>query len=190
MSSVFGCKLGAECTQIAPSFNDSASPNHPITLLECMAGTTGLEPATSAVTDCALIVPATSALTTSAPDSALAGKTCGGGHLHRLIVQLPIRSLDKKKIRLSFRHHVESILALCLRATPAGLRTHCHPLSFQFPHRLPSVGTTSARKISLISFAESGLLFPTHQFSTKMKVEATCWTRRSGGIRSAVFRLP
>jgi hypothetical protein len=175
MSSVFGCKLGAECTQIAPSFNDSASPNHPITILECMAGTTGLEPATSAVT---------------APDPALAGKTCGGGHLHRLIIQLPIRSLDKKKIRLSFRHHVESILALCLRATPAGLRTHCHPLSFQFPHRLPSVGTTSARKISLISFAESGLMFPTHQFSTKMKVEATCWTRRSGGIRSAVFRLP
>jgi hypothetical protein len=47
----FGCKLGATCTQFAPNFTDFASPNHPVTLLECMAGTTGLEPATSAVTE-------------------------------------------------------------------------------------------------------------------------------------------
>jgi hypothetical protein len=43
-----GCKLGAKRTQIAPSFADFDSPNHPIAHLECVAGTTGLEPATSA----------------------------------------------------------------------------------------------------------------------------------------------
>ena len=46
----FGCKLGAKCTQIAPSFTDLSPPKDPVSLLECMAGTTGLEPATSAVT--------------------------------------------------------------------------------------------------------------------------------------------
>ncbi len=46
----FGCKLGAKWTQFAPNFTDFSSPNHPVSLLECMAGTTGLEPATSAVT--------------------------------------------------------------------------------------------------------------------------------------------
>src|SRR5579859_3000422 len=48
--SKFGCKLGAKCTQIAPKFAYFYSPNHPVSHLECMAGTTGLEPATSAVT--------------------------------------------------------------------------------------------------------------------------------------------
>jgi len=50
MEGTFGCKLGAKRTQFAPNFADFASPNHPISFLECMAGTTGLEPATSAVT--------------------------------------------------------------------------------------------------------------------------------------------
>jgi hypothetical protein len=45
-----GCKLGAKCTQFAPNFTDFSSPNHPITVLECVAGTTGLELATAAVT--------------------------------------------------------------------------------------------------------------------------------------------
>src|ERR1700740_1740955 len=45
-----GCKLGAKCIQFAPNLTDFSSPNHPVSLLECMAGTTGLEPATSAVT--------------------------------------------------------------------------------------------------------------------------------------------
>jgi hypothetical protein len=45
----FGCKLGANCTQFAPNFTDFSSPNHPVTSLECVAGTTGLEPATSAL---------------------------------------------------------------------------------------------------------------------------------------------
>ena len=46
----FGCKLGAKRTQFAPSFIKIPTPKHPISLLECVAGTTGLEPATSAVT--------------------------------------------------------------------------------------------------------------------------------------------
>jgi hypothetical protein len=41
-----GCKMHPNRTQ----FTDFSSPNHSITLLECVAGTTGLEPATSAVT--------------------------------------------------------------------------------------------------------------------------------------------
>jgi len=45
-----GCKLGAKFTQFAPNFAEFLAPNHPVSLLECMAGTTGLEPATSAVT--------------------------------------------------------------------------------------------------------------------------------------------
>jgi hypothetical protein len=47
---IFGCKLGAKCTQIAPKSTDLSSPNHPVSHLECMAGTTGPGPATSAVT--------------------------------------------------------------------------------------------------------------------------------------------
>ena len=47
----FGCKLGAFCTQFAPNFIEIPTPKHPVTLLECTAGTTGLEPATSAVTE-------------------------------------------------------------------------------------------------------------------------------------------
>ena len=47
-------KLGAnwvqKLTQFAPSFIDFLAPNHSLSLLECVAGTTGLEPATSAVT--------------------------------------------------------------------------------------------------------------------------------------------
>jgi hypothetical protein len=46
----FGCKLGAFCTQFAPNFIEFPTPKHSVSLLECMAGTTGLEPATSAVT--------------------------------------------------------------------------------------------------------------------------------------------
>ena len=46
----FGCKLGAKRTQFAPNFIEIPTPKHSISLLECMAGTTGLEPATSAVT--------------------------------------------------------------------------------------------------------------------------------------------
>jgi len=47
---IFGCKWGANCTQIAPNFADLLASNHPVSHLECMAWTTGLEPATSAVT--------------------------------------------------------------------------------------------------------------------------------------------
>jgi hypothetical protein len=47
--------LGANWVQnapkIAPNFVGLLTPNHPVSHLECMAGTTGLEPATSAVTD-------------------------------------------------------------------------------------------------------------------------------------------
>ncbi len=50
MREIFGCKLGAKCTQFAPNLTDFSPPNHPVSLLESMAGTTGLEPATSAVT--------------------------------------------------------------------------------------------------------------------------------------------
>ena len=46
----FGRKLGAKRIQLAPSFIEIPTPKHPVSLLECMAGTTGLEPATSAVT--------------------------------------------------------------------------------------------------------------------------------------------
>jgi hypothetical protein len=46
----FGCKLGAKRTQFAPKFIEIPTPKHPVSHLECMAGTTGLEPATSAVT--------------------------------------------------------------------------------------------------------------------------------------------
>jgi hypothetical protein len=46
----FGCKLGAKRTQFAPNYIEIPTPKHPVSLLECMAGTTGLEPATSAVT--------------------------------------------------------------------------------------------------------------------------------------------
>jgi hypothetical protein len=46
-----GCKLGAKRTQFAPNLTDFSSPNHPETILECTAGTTGLEPETSAVTE-------------------------------------------------------------------------------------------------------------------------------------------
>jgi hypothetical protein len=35
---------------IVPGFHCHSGPKHPISPLECMAGTTGLEPATSAVT--------------------------------------------------------------------------------------------------------------------------------------------
>ena len=46
--------LGANWVQNAPNLHpispDFSSPNHPVSHLECMAGTTGLEPATSAVT--------------------------------------------------------------------------------------------------------------------------------------------
>jgi hypothetical protein len=44
------CKLGANRTQIAPNFIDLASPNRSVSNLECVTWTTGLEPATSAVT--------------------------------------------------------------------------------------------------------------------------------------------
>src|ERR1700747_1841020 len=46
----FGCKLGAKRPQFPPKFIELPPPNHPVSHLECMAGTTGLEPATSAVT--------------------------------------------------------------------------------------------------------------------------------------------
>ena len=46
----FGCKPGAKRTQFAPHFIEIPTPKHSISLLERMAGTTGLEPATSAVT--------------------------------------------------------------------------------------------------------------------------------------------
>ena len=52
----FGCKLGAKCTQFAPNSIDFASPNHPVSHLECLAGTTGLEPATSAVTESSRLI--------------------------------------------------------------------------------------------------------------------------------------
>jgi hypothetical protein len=42
-----GCKLHTICTQFHTDFN---APNNPVSHLECMEGTTGLEPATSAVT--------------------------------------------------------------------------------------------------------------------------------------------
>ena len=45
-----GCKPGAKLTQFAPNFAEFLAPNHSVSLFECMAGTTGLEPATSAVT--------------------------------------------------------------------------------------------------------------------------------------------
>src|SRR5260370_19963367 len=41
---------GSYCTHIAPRFTCHFRSIRPVTLLECMAGTTGLEPATSAVT--------------------------------------------------------------------------------------------------------------------------------------------
>jgi hypothetical protein len=47
---ILGCKLGAKRTQFAPNFARFLRQNHPVILLECMAGTTGLEPATYAVT--------------------------------------------------------------------------------------------------------------------------------------------
>lgn len=53
-----------------------------------------------------------------------------------------------------------------------------------------SVGRTSARNKLLTSFEASGLLVSTHQFSTRMKVAATYWTRRSGGIWPGVFPRP
>jgi hypothetical protein len=49
-SRFLGANWVQECTQFAPNFADFSSPNHPVSLLECMAGTTGIEPATSAVT--------------------------------------------------------------------------------------------------------------------------------------------
>ena len=47
----FGCKLGAKRTELAPNFIEIPTPKQSVSHLECMAGTTGLEPATSAVTD-------------------------------------------------------------------------------------------------------------------------------------------
>src|SRR5260370_14986757 len=41
---------GSYCTHIAPRFTCHFRSIRPVTLLECMAGTTGLEPPTSAVT--------------------------------------------------------------------------------------------------------------------------------------------
>ena len=45
-----GANWGAKRTQFAPNFDRNSNAIRPISLLECMAGTTGLEPATSAVT--------------------------------------------------------------------------------------------------------------------------------------------
>jgi hypothetical protein len=56
--------------------------------------------------------------------------------------------------------------------------------------RSVSVGLRSARKRSLTSLAGSRLLLSTHQFSTRMKVEATYRPRSSGGILPAAFRRP
>jgi len=51
MQQISGCKLGAKMHPVAPTFVEFCSPKRSATLLECMAGTTGLEPATSAVTE-------------------------------------------------------------------------------------------------------------------------------------------
>ena len=45
-----GCNWVQNAPKMHPISLVSLRQNHPVTLLECMAGTTGLEPATSAVT--------------------------------------------------------------------------------------------------------------------------------------------
>jgi hypothetical protein len=51
-----------------------------------------------------------------------------------------------------------------------------------------NVGRISTRNKSLTSLGCRGFLFSTHQFNTRMNVEATYWTTISDGIWAAVFR--
>jgi hypothetical protein len=77
------------------------------------------------------------------------------------------------------------------KITMVGLiTTHHRKDTFLSPKLAANVGRINARNKSSASLGEIGLQLSTHQFSTRMKVEATYWTRRSAGIWPTVLRRP
>src|SRR5579871_3798151 len=62
-----------------------------------------------------------------------------------------------------------------------GERSSLQPRSLSQLKIAANIGSTSARNSPLASCERSGPLLSAHQFSTRMNVEATYWTRTAGG---------